>query len=422
MDTQEVKHDPYAVLRIKEFRFFIFARFITTVATLMQSIIVGWQIYEMTKDEFLLGLTGLFEAIPFIFMALFSGHIADKFSRKKIIISTMLLYLICVCALLFLTMGIGNIVQKYGTLPFFIIIAITGLARALIYPSQIAVMAQIVPKKFYANSSTWNSAVWQIAAVVGPAIGGLTYKFIGVQASYFIILVLIIIGLFLYLFLKKRQVPVQEKIESLLQSLSSGIKFVFKNQILLSALSLDMFAVLFGGAVAMIPVFADRVLHIGIEYWGIMRSAPAIGAVVMSIILAYYPPVKKTGIKLFLCVTMFGVSMILFALSKYFMLSMVLLILSGMFDTVSVIIRQTIIQLFTPNNMRGRVAAVNSIFIGSSNEIGSFESGLAARILGLIPSVIFGGSMTLLIAGITAKIAPVLRKMDLREKLKEAES
>ena len=419
MDSIETKHDPYAALRIKEFRFFILARFVVTIATLMQSTIIGWQIYEMTKNEFLLGLTGLTEAVPFILMALFSGHIADKFSRKKTIISTVFLYLICVCSLLFLASGTGNIIKNYGTSPYYIIIAITGIARALIYPAQIALMSQIVPKKYYANSSTWNSTLWQIAAVLGPAIGGLTYKFLGVQWAYCIILILIILGITLYSSIKDKPVPVQEKKETLLQSLSSGIKFVFKNQIVLGALSLDMFAVLFGGAVAMIPVFADRILHVGIEYWGIMRSAPAIGAVLMSVVLAYYPPVKKAGIKLLTCVALFGVSMILFALSEYFILSMVLLIFSGMVDTVSVILRQTIIQLYTPDNMRGRVAAVNSIFIGSSNEIGSFESGLAARLMGLVPSVIFGGSMTLLVVGTTAKVAPALRKMDLNKKLKE---
>ena len=352
-------------------------------------------------------------------MALFAGHIADIFNRKNLILISVLLFFVCSLTLFSFTFNLSNVLVLFGTTPIYIIIAITGLARSVIYPSQMALMSQIVPRELYPNSSTWNSTAWHIAAVTGPALGGLIYGFFGITYAYMAVAILIIIGFSLYFGIKGRPVPPKEKKETLIQSLSTGISFVFKNQVVLGALSLDMFAVLFGGAVAMLPVFAAEVLNVGPQGLGILRAAPAAGAVIMSMILAYYPPVKKAGIKMLSCVAGFGLCIILFALSENFYLSLILLIMTGMFDNVSYVLRQMIIQLYTPDNMRGRVAAVNSIFVGSSNEIGSFESGLAARILRLIPSVIFGGSMTLLIVGFTAKVAPVLRKMDLREKLKE---
>lgn len=329
------------------------------------------------------------------------------------------IYLLCALILFSFTYNLSSVLLLFGTTPIYIVIAITGFARAALYPAQTALMAQIVPRELYANSSTWNSTVWHIAAVTGPALGGLIYGFFGITNAYLTVVFFVFSGLLLFLGIKSKPIPTKDKKENLMQSLTVGIKFVFKNQIILGALSLDMFAVLFGGAVAMLPVFAAEVLHVGPQGLGFLRAAPAAGAVIMSMILAYYPPVINAGKKLLFCVSAFGLCIIFFAISKNFYLSLALLALSGMFDNVSVIIRHTIIQLYTPDNMRGRVAAVNSIFIGSSNEIGSFESGLAARILGLIPSVIFGGSMTLLIAGVTAKIAPVLRKMDLGKKLKE---
>lgn len=419
MSTPAGKHDPYAALRVKEFRFFIFARFISTFAIQMQTLIVGWQIYEITKSAFSLGLIGLTEAIPYMSIALFSGHFADIISRKKIILFTISLYLLCAIALFSFTYNLHGILLNFGVVPIFIVVAITGLARAMLYPSQIALIAQIVPRELYPNSATWNSTIWHVAAITGPAIGGLIYEFFGITIAYLSVVVLIIIGLCLFLGIKSKPIPPREKDETLYQSLATGIRFVFKNQIILGALSLDMFAVLFGGAIAMLPVYAAEVLHVGMHGLGFLRAAPMCGAVIMSFVLAYFPPVKKAGVKLLCSVAGFGLCIIVFAISKNFYLSFALLALSGMFDNVSVIIRQTIIQLYTPDNMRGRVASVNSIFIGSSNEIGSFESGLAAKLMGLIPSVIFGGSMTLLITGITAKIAPVLRMMNLTDSMKE---
>jgi len=411
------KTDAFAVLKIKEFRLFLSARFVLTMAIQMQSIIVGWQIYELTKDPLSLGLIGLSEAIPFLFMSFFSGHIADTFDRRKIILLSLLVYFLCAFSLFLFTTNLSFILLVYGTLPVYIIISITGFARAFIYPAQTALMAQLVPKSLYTNSSTWNSTTWHIAAVMGPAVGGLIYGFVGITQAYFLVTILVVLGFVFFLNIQSKKLPPKTIEESIFESIKSGIKFVFSNQVLLGAMSLDMFAVLFGGAVAMLPVFASEVLRVGPQGLGFLRAAPAAGAVIMALFLAYYPPLKNTGVKLFVSVAGFGLSMIFFALSKNFYLSLVLLAIGGMFDNISVIIRHTILQIYTPDHMRGRVAAVNSVFIGSSNEIGSFESGVAAKILGLIPSVIFGGSMTLMISGMTAKFSPNLRKMNLHDKI-----
>jgi MFS family permease len=275
-------------------------------------------------------------------------------------------------------------------------------------------MAQLVPRHLYTNSSTWNSTVWHIAAISGPALGGLIYGFFGVQAAYIVVLFLVIVALSLLFFVKRYHNPQIVLTETIKQRLSSGLKFVFRNQILLGTMSLDMFAVLFGGAVAMLPIFAAEILFVGPQGLGFLRAAPMVGAVLMSLLLAYRPPAVNAGKWLFISVAGFGLSIICFAISKNFYLSLFLLCLSGLFDNISVIIRATTLQLLTPDEMRGRVASVNSIFIGSSNEIGSFESGLAAKVMGLVPSVIFGGSMTLMVVGIIAKRAPLLRKLNLR--------
>jgi MFS family permease len=313
------------------------------------------------------------------------------------------------------TIFTDGMMKTLGILPIYIVVAVSGIARAFIYPSTIALMAQMVPRQMYANSSTWNSTIWHIAAITGPAIGGLVYGFFGVRIAYSAVIFFMLFSILLLTFVKKYPVPPVTSEESLYQRLSSGIRFVFKNQILLGSMTLDMFAVLFGGAIAMLPIFAAEVLKVGPQGLGFLRSAPMVGAVIMSMLIAYRPALANAGKSLLTGVAGFGLCIILFALSKNFYLSFLLLMLSGLFDNISVIIRATAMQLITPDDMRGRVASVNSIFIGSSNEIGSFESGVAARIMGLIPSVIFGGGMTLLIVGVTARFAPLLRRLNLKE-------
>jgi MFS family permease len=408
------KHDAFAVLKVKDFRLFIFFRFFTTIAIQMQSIVVGWQVYQLTKDPLSLGLIGLAEAIPFISIALFAGHVADRYNRKRIILWFDLVFLLGTCGLLLFSYFSSDMISTFGILPIYIVVAISGIARAFIYPSTIALMAQMIPRELYANSSTWNSTTWHIAAITGPAIGGLVYGFFGVKIAYLSVIFFMLGSILLLSIVKKYIPPLEEEKESLYQRLSSGIKFVFKNQVLFGTMSLDMFAVLFGGAVAMLPVFAAEVLNVGPQGLGFLRSAPMAGAVFMSLVIAYRPPMVNAGRYLLIGVAGFGMSIILFALSRNFYLSLGLLMLSGMFDNISVIIRATTMQLLTPDEMRGRVASVNSIFIGSSNEIGSFESGVAAKNRGLNTSVIFGGGMTLLIVGLTAKFAPLLRRLNLR--------
>jgi MFS family permease len=407
------KNDAYAVLKIKDFRLFLSFRFFMTIAAQMQSIIVGWQVYELTHDPFSLGLIGLAEAIPFISVALYSGHVADRFNRKKIILYFDLLFLVASGLLLMITYNKAGIIGRFGVTPIYLCVAISGIARAFIYPSTISLMAQIVPRSLYTNSATWNSTLWQIAAITGPAAGGLIYGFFGVKVAYMTVIVSMVSSFILTSNIRSRPVPPIDETESIIQRLSNGIKFVFSSQLLLGAMALDMFAVLFGGAVAMLPVFAGEVLKVGPQGLGLLRASPMVGAVLMSVILAFNPPRVNAGRMLMIGVAGFGLSIICFALSKNFYLSMVLLALSGMFDNISVVIRLATMQLVAPDEMRGRVASVNSIFIGSSNELGSFESGLAAKLMGLIPSVIFGGVMTLLIVSVTAKKAPKLRKLNL---------
>ena len=409
------KHDAYAVLKYRDFRLFMFFRFFTTIAFQMQGIIVGWQMYELTHDPLALGLIGLAEALPNISVALFAGHAADRYNRKRIIILFTFLFLSGTLLLFLFSIKDLGILAIMGVLPIYLVVMISGISRSFIYPANIAMMSQLIPRYLYTNASTWNSTMWHIAAITGPAIGGLVYGFFGVRVAYLTVLFFLMLALSLLSVVKNRPAPPVSQEETLFQRLSSGLKFVYRNQILLGTMSLDMFAVLFGGAVAMLPVFAAEVLMVGPQGLGFLRAAPMAGAVVMSLFIAHRRPMIHAGRYLLIGVAGFGVSIICFALSHNFYLSLGLLMLSGMFDNISVIIRSTAMQLITPDEMRGRVASVNAIFIGSSNEIGSFESGVAARLLGLIPSVIFGGSMTLLIVAITARVAPRLRNLNLRE-------
>ncbi|MBL7916160.1 MAG: MFS transporter [Bacteroidia bacterium] len=399
---------------MRDYRFFIAARLSLTIAWQMQAVVFGWLIYSHTKDPMALGLIGLAEAIPAISMALFGGHLADQLNRKKLILTFLFVLLLISIGLTFFTFNAEANFIRFGTLPVYILIFLTGLARGVLGPTISAFFAQLVPKSLYASASAWSSTVWQLGAVTGPALGGLIYGFYGAFAASTFVCVFIVITACCYLFIKSKPALRASEGISLAESLTTGIRFVFKNQIMLSAITLDLFAVLFGGAVALLPMFADQVLGTGAEGLGLLRAAPAFGAVIMALTLAHRPPVTHTGKKLLAAVAGFGICMILFALSTNFYLSLALLALSGMLDSVSVIIRSTIMQVITPDEMRGRVSAVNTIFIGSSNEIGAFESGFAARLLGLIPSVIAGGAMTLMVVASTWKLAPSLRKLELK--------
>lgn len=407
----------FAVIHVKNFRFYLFYRIFMTMASLMQSVIVGWQIYDISHNVLWLGFIGLVEVIPQVSISLFAGHYIDLWNRRQIVRYTTLILILGSLILLIYSLDTAYFTAKFGILPVFFTIFLTGLARGVLGPAQVALLGQLVPRNLYANAATWNSANWQVAAVLGPAIGGMVYGFWGIIPAYSLVLGLYTLSFFMIIFIKVGKHEVVETTEGVFTRIRSGIDFVFKTPELLGAFTLDMFAVLFGGAVAMLPVFASDILKIGPQGLGLLRACPAIGATLMAFVLMFRPPMKETGKILFICVIGFGLTMIGFGLSKSFILSGVLLILSGAFDNVSVVIRGTILQLFTPDYMRGRVASVNSIFIGSSNELGAFESGVTAKIMGLVPSVVFGGIMTLAVVFTTIKINKPLRKLSLKNKM-----
>jgi MFS family permease len=377
----------------------------------MQGVIVGWQIYELTKDPLSLGLIGLSEAIPAITVSLYAGHLADIVERKKIIVACVSILAGCSTALLYFTTNLGEFIIANGVFAIYAVIFVSGIARGFLSPATFSFMPQLVDRSLYQNAITWNSTIWEGGAVCGPMVGGLIYGFFGITIAYSTVAFSIVIAFLCYLSIPSKPLPPVTTEQGTWTKINAGLKFVFSHQIILSAISLDLFAVLFGGAVALLPFFADEILHTGKTGLGFLRSAPAIGAVLMAVYITRNPIKKSIGKILLCCVAGFGLAMIAFSLSTWFWLSMALLILSGMFDCVSVIVRSTLIHTLTPENMKGRVAAVNSMFIGSSNEIGMLESGIAAKLLGIVPSVIFGGLMTLGVVGITAWKAPALRKL-----------
>ena len=408
--------DAFIAVHNRNFRFFLGYRFFMTTATLMQSVIVSWHMYFLTKNVVWLGMIGLVEVVPQISIALFAGHYVDLWDRKKIVRYTTLLLLIGSAILTLYSIESFHSFERFGIWPIFVTIFLVGLSRGILMPANTAILGQLIDKKDYANAATWNSANWQIAAVMGPAVGGLIYGFSSISVAYGSVFVIYLISLIMINSVRIEHIAlkIESASEGMFDRIREGIRFVLKSPELVGAFSLDMLAVLFGGAVAMLPVYASEILHVGPEGLGFLRACPAIGSIFMSFYLMFNPPVHNSGRILLLCVAAFGLCMIGFAFSTLFWLSAVLLILSGLFDNVSVVIRGTILQLYTPEHMRGRVGSVNSIFIGSSNELGAFESGIAAKFMGLVPSVAFGGIMTLIVVAATAKINPVLRKLSLK--------
>lgn len=408
--------DAFRAVRYRDFRYFLGYRFFMTMATLMQSVIVSWHMYFLTKDVLWLGMIGLTEVVPQISISLFAGHYVDLWDKKKIIRFTTLLLLLGSAILTSYSIESFHSYERLGIWPVFITVFLTGLSRGILMPANTAVIGQLVDKSHYTNAATWNSANWQVAAVMGPAVGGLIYGFSSITVAYSTVFVLYTISLGLVSRMEIKQlVSTYNKLEEDIYSrIKEGLRFVRKSPELMGMFSLDMFAVLFGGAVAMLPVYASDILHVGPQGLGFLRACPAVGAIIMSVFLMFYPPEKNSGRTLFLAVAAFGLCMIGFAFSRYFWLSGLLLLLSGLFDNVSVVIRGTILQLYTPEHMRGRVGSVNSIFIGSSNELGAFESGVAAKFMGLIPSVAFGGIMTLIVVATTWRINPALRKLTMK--------
>ncbi|AOR28128.1 MFS transporter [Formosa sp. Hel1_33_131] len=413
------KRDPYAALRFKEFNIFLLLRFILVFGWSMQFIIIEWQVYTLTKDPLSLGIIGLMEIIPAFSMALFAGHIVDQSEKRNLLLKCIGLFSLISFGLFFLTSPSVEADWSSKTILYTIyaFVFMGGLLRAFFGPTIFSLVALIVPKKAYPNAATWNSSTWQMASMLGPALAGFTINWIGVHWSLCIVFGLVVLS-FILLFGISRKPILNPKIgEPIMQSLKEGVRFVFKTKAILGALSLDMIAVLFGGAVALLPVFAQDILEVGSEGFGVLRAAPAVGAFITMLITAYIPISKNAGLKLLAAIFGFGVCIIVFGLSSIFWISVVALFFSGVTDGVSMVIRQTILQLKTPDHMRGRVSSVNSMFVGSSNELGAFESGVTAKLMGTVTAVVFGGTMTLITVITTGIVSPTFRKLDLEKDL-----
>ena len=413
------KRDPYAALRFKEFNIFLLLRFFLVFGWSMQFIIIEWQVYTLTKDPLSLGIIGLMEIIPAFSMALFAGHIVDQSEKRNLLLKCIGLFSLISFGLFFLTSPSVEADWSSKTILYTIyaFVFMGGLLRAFFGPTIFSLVALIVPKKAYPNAATWNSSTWQMASMLGPALAGFTINWIGVHWSLCIVFGLVVLS-FVLLFGISRKPILNPKIgEPIMQSLKEGVRFVFKTKAILGALSLDMIAVLFGGAVALLPVFAQDILEVGSEGFGVLRAAPAVGAFITMLITAYIPISKNAGLKLLAAIFGFGVCIIVFGLSSIFWISVVALFFSGVTDGVSMVIRQTILQLKTPDHMRGRVSSVNSMFVGSSNELGAFESGVTAKLMGTVTAVVFGGTMTLITVITTGIVSPTFRKLDLEKDL-----
>jgi MFS family permease len=419
LESSKVKKDPYAALRFLEFRNFMGVRFFLIFAWSMQFVVIEWEVYQITKDPLSLGIIGIMEIIPAIGFALFAGHIVDQNERRKIL-------LICISCFIFISYLLYLLIENklhysftsnFVLYSIYFLVFLGGIVRAFIGPSVFSLLGSIVPKKLYPNAATWSSSMWQMAAMLGPTLGGFTIGWIGTSNSLFIVTICSVIALIFLTRISKK--PFNPKTgESIFDSLKVGLKFVIETKEILGALTLDMIAVLFGGAVALLPIFAAEILKVDAQGFGLLRAAPAVGAFITMITIAYFPINKNAGMKLLFSIAGFGFCIIIFGLSQWFWLSVFILFLSGIFDGISMVVRSTVLQLKTPDNMRGRVSSVNSIFVGSSNELGALESGIAAKLMGVVPSVVFGGIMTISTVLATGIFVPKLRKLDFDEEIK----
>ena len=417
------KTDPYAALRFREFNIFLMVRFAMVFAWTMQFVVIEWEVYSLTKDPLSLGIIGLMEVIPAVSMALFAGHVVDQREKRGLLIKCIFGFSVVSLGLFLLTWPriVADLSTSVILYSVYFLVFLGGIVRAFLGPTIFSLFSLLVPKKIYPNAATWSSSVWQMGAVVGPAAGGFFIHWIGVHWSMCFVFAFSLMALLLLLQIPKKPILNPNIGEPVMKSLKEGIKFVRNTRVILGALTLDMFAVLFGGAVALLPIYAQDILKVGPEGFGILRAAPAVGALLIMFTSAHFPLNKNAGMKLLAAIFGFGVCIIVFGLSTWFWVSVIALFLSGVTDGISMIIRQTILQLRTPDAMRGRVASVNSMFVGSSNELGAFESGLTAKLMGTVTAVVFGGGMTILTVLGTGFFFPKLRKLDLRKDLEEHE-
>lgn len=381
----------------------------------MQFIAIEWQVYSLTKDPLSLAIIGLMEFVPAFGMALFAGHIVDQREKRNLLA-------LCIGAFSLISLGLflltwPEVVSDWSTnavlYSIYALVFFGGFLRSFFGPILFSLIALIVPKKVYPNAATWSSSSWQIASVIGLAFSGFAIDWFGVHWSLLIVFSSVMLALLTVFVISKKPILNTKIKEPIKQSLKEGLTFVYKTKAILGALTLDMVSVLFGGAVILLPIFAQDILHVGSEGFGILRAAPSVGAILTMIATAYIPISKNAGMKLLVAIFGFGVCIIVFGLSSMFWISVIALFFSGVTDGVSMVIRQTILQLKTPDHMRGRVASVNSMFVGSSNELGAFESGVTAKLMGTVTAVVFGGTMTLITVVTTGIVSPTFRKLDL---------
>lgn len=405
---------PVQTLKIPEFRNLMTGRFFLVLSFRMLATLMGWWIYQLTKDPFAIGLIGLSEVIPAVSTALYAGHVIDNSEKKKLLLICNYAYVFLI-SLLIIPAFFGNELLHFDNkeISYFIyaVIFFTGFCRAFLGPIIPSMIPKIVSKDVLPNAITLNQGTFLTASVVGHALGGFLIHWIDISGTILVVVGLMIFSLVFFWMIKNHPSENTQKEIGVMQSMREGITYIYKTKEILGALCLDMFAVLFGGAVAMIPVFATDILKVGAEGFGLLNAASDIGSMCIIAFLAFVPLKKNQGKILLGAVAGFGACIIGFGLSEWYWLSFFFLVCSGMLDGISVVIRGTIVQLKTPDYIRGRVLSVNSIFIMSSNEMGQFESGLAAKLLGVVRSVVFGGSMTILIALLVGTTVPKLRKM-----------
>lgn len=408
------RHRSFAALRYPEFRAYIIARFFFIMVLTMQATLISWQVFEITKDPFSIGLIGLVEFVPAVIMALYSGYIIDRSDKKKLLHLSIAANLLLTILFAIVTGSFmaSLFTKKFILLAIYTIAFCTGIARAFSGPTSFALVSLLVPKKKITNAISWHSSSWQIAGVGGPAIGGILYGLWGLTTSFLVMIGMMSIAVFTLFVISAKPPASVIKKESMLKSISEGFRFVWKTKEILGVISLDLFAVFFGGATALLPYFSDVILKTGPVGLGILRAAPGIGAILVMLVINFIPMRNDQGRTMLLCVAGFGTMMIIFGLSEFFWVSFTALLISGLLDGISIIIRSSVLQLKTPEEMKGRVSALNSIFIISSNELGAFESGFAARLIGVVPAVVFGGAMTVSIVIFTWLRAPMVRKIE----------
>jgi len=403
----------FSALKYKEFRTYIIARFFFILVLTMQATLISWKVFEITKDPFSIGLIGLFEFFPAFLMTFYSGYIIDKSDKRKLLFFSFAANLLLTIFFAYITSANakGHMSNAVILGSIYGIAFVSGIARAFSGPTSFALLGNLVPKEELTNAITWHSGSWQVAGVGGPALAGILYGVIGISFTFSLMIVMMIFAV-VGSFLIKPKPPVKSiLVESMFQNIREGFKFVWRTKEILGVLTLDLFAVFFGGATAMLPYFSDVILHTGPAGLGMLRSAPALGAVAMMVLINFIPMQKNQGKVMMYCVAGFGICIIVFGLSNMFWISAIALFLSGLLDGISILVRSTVLQLKTPENMKGRVSSLNSIFIMSSNELGAFESGFMAKFLGVIPSMIFGGMMTVGVVVFTWIKIPSIKKI-----------